>query len=180
VVQGAGARAYGMGGAFLARPDDATAASWNPAGLSYLRSPELSVVGTHTWLKTQQRDISDTVRRNEGLAGFAPEFAAATYPVALGPVTGAVQVGFQRVLSFDGTRTIRRYDNTGDLQTLREFETLGGFDVIALASGLQVSRQLRRSTAGWTATATPSSASAGTRRASRRSSSCPAGTSTPG
>lgn len=143
VVQGAGARAYGMGGAFLARPDDATAASWNPAGLSYLRSPELSVVGTHTWLKTQQRDISDTVRRNEGLAGFAPEFAAATYPVALGPVTGAVQVGFQRVLSFDGTRTIRRYDNTGDLQTLREFETLGGFDVIALASGLQVSRQLR-------------------------------------
>ncbi|HYU41665.1 MAG TPA: hypothetical protein VEQ84_05910, partial [Vicinamibacteria bacterium] len=38
VVQGAGARALGMGGAFLARPDDATAASWNPAGLSYLRA----------------------------------------------------------------------------------------------------------------------------------------------
>ena len=36
---GSGARAYGMGGAFLARADDATAASWNPAGLSYLRVP---------------------------------------------------------------------------------------------------------------------------------------------
>ena len=42
---GSGARAYGMGGAFLARADDATAASWNPAGLSYLRVPELSLVG---------------------------------------------------------------------------------------------------------------------------------------
>ena len=39
---GAGARAYGMGGAFLARADDATAASWNPAGLSYLRTARRS------------------------------------------------------------------------------------------------------------------------------------------
>src|SRR5438477_7018998 len=44
VLQGSGARALGMGGAFLARADDATAASWNPAGLSYLRLPELSAV----------------------------------------------------------------------------------------------------------------------------------------
>ncbi|PYQ44967.1 MAG: hypothetical protein DMF77_05820, partial [Acidobacteria bacterium] len=44
VVQGSGARALGMGGAFLARADDATAASWNPAGLSYLRLPEISFV----------------------------------------------------------------------------------------------------------------------------------------
>src|SRR6266852_1379292 len=42
---GSGARAFGMGGAFLARADDATAASWNPAGLSYLRRPEFTVVG---------------------------------------------------------------------------------------------------------------------------------------
>lgn len=34
---GAGARALGMGGAFLAVADDATAGYWNPAGLNYLR-----------------------------------------------------------------------------------------------------------------------------------------------
>src|SRR4249920_227564 len=45
IVLGVGARALGMGGAFLARADDATAATWNPAGLSYLRRPEVSVVG---------------------------------------------------------------------------------------------------------------------------------------
>src|SRR6187401_373432 len=54
VVQGSGARALGMGGAFLARADDATAASWNPAGLSYLRAPELSFVGVYNSFTTTQ------------------------------------------------------------------------------------------------------------------------------
>lgn len=42
---GAGARAVGVGSAFIALADDATAASWNPAGLSQLERPELSIVG---------------------------------------------------------------------------------------------------------------------------------------
>jgi len=41
---GSGARAAGMGGAFIAVADDATAASWNPAGLVNLEKPEFSVV----------------------------------------------------------------------------------------------------------------------------------------
>ena len=39
---GSGARAIGMGGAFIAVADDATAASWNPAGLTQLKKPEIS------------------------------------------------------------------------------------------------------------------------------------------
>ncbi len=42
---GSGARALGMGGAFIAVADDATAASWNPGGLTQLKNPECSVVG---------------------------------------------------------------------------------------------------------------------------------------
>lgn len=41
---GSGARATGMGGAFIAIADDATAASWNPAGLVQLEKPEISAV----------------------------------------------------------------------------------------------------------------------------------------
>jgi len=41
---GSGARALGMGGAFIAIADDATAASWNPAGLFQLKKPEISFV----------------------------------------------------------------------------------------------------------------------------------------
>jgi len=41
---GSGARAMGMGGAFIGVADDATAASWNPGGLVQLKKPELSLV----------------------------------------------------------------------------------------------------------------------------------------
>ncbi len=41
---GSGARALGVAGAFTAIADDATAASWNPAGLIQLERPEASVM----------------------------------------------------------------------------------------------------------------------------------------
>lgn len=41
---GSGARALGLNGAFTALADDATAASWNPAGLLQLERPEASIV----------------------------------------------------------------------------------------------------------------------------------------
>jgi long-subunit fatty acid transport protein len=45
---GSGARAAGMGNAFIAVSADGTAASWNPAGLSQLRKPEFSLVHSTT------------------------------------------------------------------------------------------------------------------------------------
>lgn len=44
---GSGARALGIGGAFIAVADDATAASWNPGGLIQLEKPEVSIVGSY-------------------------------------------------------------------------------------------------------------------------------------
>lgn len=41
---GSGARALGLGGAFISVADDATAASWNPGGLIKLKRPEVSFV----------------------------------------------------------------------------------------------------------------------------------------
>lgn len=59
---GSGARAAGMGNAFVAVADDATAASWNPAGLVNLELPEISVVGS----LMHQQDIFD-----KGVKGIA-------------------------------------------------------------------------------------------------------------
>ena len=42
--KGVGARAAGMAFAFNAVADDATAISWNPAGLTQLKKPELSLL----------------------------------------------------------------------------------------------------------------------------------------
>lgn len=145
VVQGVGARAFGMGGAFIARPDDATAASWNPAGLSYLRLPEFSAVGTQTSLEIRQVLEGDFLTRNDELSSRAPDFLAATYPVSLGSVTGAVQLSFQRVISFDGDRRIENYDaaHGSEPTRVREYQQFGGFDVIAFGSGFQIARGLR-------------------------------------
>ena len=44
---GSGARAMGIGGAFISIADDATAASWNPAALLNLIKPEMSIVGSY-------------------------------------------------------------------------------------------------------------------------------------
>lgn len=132
---GSGARAFGMGGAFLARADDATAASWNPAGLSYLRRPEVSLVGArNAFDRGPAGDFP-----NDTFEGTTPDFMAAAYPLDLGAVSGAVQVSYQRVFSFQGDRLL--------LETVpsRVFtsSTEQGFDVIAAGSGLQVARGLR-------------------------------------
>jgi long-subunit fatty acid transport protein len=125
---GSGARAYGMGGAFLARADDATAASWNPAGLSYLRVPELSFVGVSNSFDVTRGLGSDSFE------GQAVDFAAFTWPVGVGDVRGAVQLSYQRAISFDGRRRIELYYPNGLLER---------FDVVAFGTGLRLSRHVR-------------------------------------
>jgi long-subunit fatty acid transport protein len=143
---GSGARAYGMGGAFLARADDATAASWNPAGLSYLRSPEVSVVGVYN-----NFDTSITNATGDSFEGGSLDFAAFAWPIGAGEVRGAVQLSYQRAVSFDGTRHIDQYGDVVD-ENNQTTNTLifkddgvsdGGFDVIAFGTGLRLSRRLR-------------------------------------
>jgi len=50
---GVGARALGMGGAFYAVADDATAAYWNPAGLAYLERKEVTFMQSTLFADTQ-------------------------------------------------------------------------------------------------------------------------------
>ena len=66
-VVGSGARAWGMGGAFVAVADDASAASWNPAGIAILRQPEFMFV----YVPTDNGTYSEP--------GFVDEFAAVIY-----------------------------------------------------------------------------------------------------
>jgi hypothetical protein len=132
---GSGARAFGMGGAFLARADDATAASWNPAGLSYLRKPEVALVGVRSSFGRGVKDQDITDR----FVGYTADFAALAHPLSLGPFTGAVQLSYQRVFSFTGRRRIASEADPPNFTT----EGRGGFDVLALGTGLKVSRTLR-------------------------------------
>lgn len=135
MVLGAGARALGMGGAFLARADDATAASWNPAGLSYLLRPEVSLVGGINRVRIDSSAETDVFR------GAVPDFLAVTYPLAGLP--GAAQISFQRMIPFSGHRTIERDRTVESEKSLAALEADGGFDVIAFGTGFRATSNLR-------------------------------------
>jgi len=137
---GSGARALGMGGAFLARPDDATAASWNPAGLSYLRMPEVSLVGVSNTQDWTTRDAVGAASRMEHTRGKTPDFLSLAVPLSIGPTAGAVQLSFQRVIPYSGDRTIDQFD---DPRRRHVVTASGGFDVLALSTGLKLATWLR-------------------------------------
>jgi long-subunit fatty acid transport protein len=158
VVVGSGARAFGMGGAFLARADDATAASWNPAGLSYLRRTEVSVVGVHNdFLQTIPKvnearfPIVENVDTRDQLRGTVADFIGAAYPLRIKERTGAIQLSYQRSFSFSGSRRAEgpvgvegfTSDGTKVLPTEFTVDGEGGFDTLSLSSGFEVHPRLR-------------------------------------
>jgi hypothetical protein len=138
---GSGARAFGMGGAFLARADDATAASWNPAGLSYLRVPEVSLAGNRT-LYSKETETDLGVDRDR-FAGQTPDFAALTWPVRIRGLSGAIQASFQRAVPFGGSLTTVRQRTDGREAVQSTGEASGGFDVLTFGTGWRVTRTLR-------------------------------------
>ncbi|MDR3669262.1 MAG: hypothetical protein P4L36_00360 [Holophaga sp.] len=103
-VEGAGARALGMGGAFIAVADDATAATFNPAGLAQLLKPELSFVGQgldrrvsyeefQTTTKGKQLGVSDSLLGHDH---FDPLLLSAMVPLRLAGRNLAIQLSAQR------------------------------------------------------------------------------------
>src|SRR5260221_628699 len=137
---GSGARAFGMGGAFLARADDATAASWNPAGLSYLRVPQVSLAGNRTlYRKETETDLG--VDRDR-FAGQTPDFAALTWPVRIGGLSGAIQASLQRTVPFGGSFTKVRQRSDAREAVESAGDASGGFDVLTFGTGWLVTRTL--------------------------------------
>lgn len=113
---GSGARAAGMGNAFIAISDDGTAASWNPAGLSQLLKPEFSLVHTTNHFSRfaegyRTRDESSfytTLATGHSTADI--EFASAAVPFRLAGKPVTLQIGWRRLYQLD-TRvegTVRR------------------------------------------------------------------------
>lgn len=99
---GSGARALGMGGAFIAVADDATAASWNPACLVQLERPELSIVGDYIWRDTDLYSSEHPERNSTAEADDAQlNYLSATYPFVLFRKNMVVSLNYQRLYDFN-------------------------------------------------------------------------------
>ncbi|MEI6127468.1 MAG: outer membrane protein transport protein, partial [Pseudomonadota bacterium] len=98
---GSGARAMGMGGAFIAIADDATAASWNPGGLMQLERPEFSFVFN---FQHRRKELGFSVDRsmngmNEVYRNDLNYFSAA-YPFMAFNKNMIVSLNYQRLYDF--------------------------------------------------------------------------------
>lgn len=106
-VIGSGARAFGMGGAFIAIADDATAASWNPAGLSQLEKPEVSVVFAANDLETTLPGLTFTsevfsqsvseIKLSQ--SGSNVDFLSFAYPFRIRTLKMVSQISYQRLIN---------------------------------------------------------------------------------
>ena len=99
---GSGARALGMAGAFTALADDATAASWNPSGLTQLELPEFSYVLRYHYEKQTHysgddnfevgEDDFDTLRLN---------YFSVAYPFRIKKKNSVISLNYQEVYDFE-------------------------------------------------------------------------------
>ena len=101
---GAGARALGMGGAFIGVADDATAASWNPGGLIQLETPEISFVLSYDNL-SEDRNFRD----NPGASGeqtitlYDVNYLSLAYPFTWKDRNLVVSLNYQTLYNFNKT-----------------------------------------------------------------------------
>jgi len=95
---GSGARAIGMGGAFIGVADDATAASWNPGGLTQLLLPEISFVSTYTNRKESLKIVKHPEASNVfRISDTDITFFSATYPFFIAKRNMVLSLTYQRL-----------------------------------------------------------------------------------
>jgi len=98
---GSGARAMGMGGAFIAIADDATAASWNPGGLMQLERPEFSFVFN---FQHRRKELDFDIQR--GMDGTSEvyrndlNYFSVAYPFMAFNKNMIVSLNYQRLYDF--------------------------------------------------------------------------------
>lgn len=99
---GSGARALGMGNAFIAMADDATAASWNPGGLMQLETPEISMVFSYT--SRTENDTFFSHPESDGMNSmttFDLNYFSVAYPFSIFEKNMIVSLNYQRLYDLE-------------------------------------------------------------------------------
>ncbi len=139
---GSGARALGMGGAFIAMADDATAASWNPAGLIQLENPEISIVGTY--FQRKEDNSFGTHPEASGPQDYdfsGVNYLSAAYPFSWKGRNMIVSLNYQNLYDFTRQWQFPLHYTSGslDIWQATDYKSEGSIGAIGLAYSIQVS-----------------------------------------
>jgi long-subunit fatty acid transport protein len=145
---GSGARAAGKAFAFTAVADDATAASWNPAGLVQLQRPEASAVGSY-FIRLEDHDITQQ-GATQGVVAIDGQtidavnlnYLSVVYPFELLRRNVVVSVNVQRLFDLHGQTDVAA-GFSGDVNGLQQVhsEQEGGLWTISPALAVQITPQ---------------------------------------
>jgi len=138
---GSGARALGMGGAFIAIADDATAASWNPGGLTQLETPEISAVGAY-FHRTDDNTFGTNPEASgdQSVSNTQLNYLSATYPFAVFDYNMVVSVNYQNLYDFNMSwqLPINQAMETYSLDQNLDIQQEGSLSAYGLAYSVQV------------------------------------------
>lgn len=141
---GSGARAMGQDNAFIAVADDATAASWNPGGLSQLERPELSLaVEAIARRETIGSDLYANLETRNTLSLGDLNYASAVLPV-FWRKNMVLSLNYLKLYRFDKRTSFPFVSDDGlvriDSQVSSDRD--GCFSVLAPAFGIDVTPRL--------------------------------------
>lgn len=145
---GSGARAMGMGGAFISVADDATAASWNPGGLLQLKLPEISIAGS--WfsgtIDYQTSHIDGSDLEDSSLNPKHVNYLSAVIPFMFMRRNMVFSLNYQHLYEFSKNNIYTWTDNREDLNTNVEYKAhkrqKGSLYTISPAMALEVTPSL--------------------------------------
>lgn len=141
---GSGARAMGMGGAFIGIADDATAASWNPAGLIQLEKPELSIVGAYFNRKEEfSSNINPEINNTGDVDEVNLNYFSVTYPFQFYK-NMVVSLNYQRLYEFKRNFTyLLDFSSAGlDVTQTKYFDQDGFLGALGLAGAIEITPKL--------------------------------------
>ncbi len=142
-----------MGGAFIAIADDATAASWNPSGLTQLERPELSFVYTWKFFQEDFRRTNHIVPLDDT---FDNDFEDVNFISFVYPIPRTIKgrnlvfsLSYQRKLDFDRRVRIKARDTgiapgLGSVSTVFDIDYMqeGGLGTLTPSFGFEITNNL--------------------------------------
>jgi len=144
---GSGARAAGMADAFVAVADDATAASWNPAGLVQLEKPEISLVGEYNGVvdiltaeghsEFDSRHYSDTLGINFFSAAYPLPFLVLGRNICVS-LSYQKKYEFTRAINFNWKRSSKGYTDRLHM----DFRQSGSLSAITPAIAFEITQRI--------------------------------------
>lgn len=141
IVIGAGARSLGMGGAFVAIADDATANTWNPAGMTQLDAPEVAL-SCGFYSRRSQRDGGDSSDQRVDL-----DHLSGVYPFHAFGFQQMVGIAWQRQYDFTFAQDFASGSTTGGVVTSVQSEQIdvrqrGAFSSLSISYAVEPLRGL--------------------------------------